>query len=92
MSSKPIVWTMHDMWPFMGAEHYDDFDHPGRWKQPYTAVNRPPPHRGPDIDRHVWGWKNRQWRGKSFQLVSPSRWLAGLPSGRNLHRLARRVG
>lgn len=22
---KPIVWTMHDMWPFTGGCHYDDF-------------------------------------------------------------------
>ena len=22
---KPIVWTMHDMWPFCGAEHVTDY-------------------------------------------------------------------
>lgn len=24
-SGKPIVWTMHDMWPFTGGCHYDNF-------------------------------------------------------------------
>lgn len=74
--TKPIVWTMHDMWTFMGAEHYDDLDHPGRWKAPYTAENRPPPHSGPDIDCHVWRRKAKLWARQEFQLVSPSHWLA----------------
>ena len=24
-SQKPVVWTMHDMWPFTGGCHYDEF-------------------------------------------------------------------
>lgn len=73
---KPIVWTMHDMWPFMGAEHYDDIEHPGRWKRPYTAANRPPGASGPDLDLKVWARKARLWSGKTFNLVAPSTWLA----------------
>ncbi len=73
---KPIVWTMHDMWPFMGAEHYDDLDQPGRWRSPYTAANRPAGHHGFDIDRMTWARKARAWAGRTFHLVSPSRWLA----------------
>lgn len=78
---KPIVWTMHDMWPFMGAEHYDDLDHPTRWRAPYTAANRPQSYRGPDIDAWVWACKARLWAGKTFHLVAPSRWLAGCAAG-----------
>ncbi|WP_157962069.1 glycosyltransferase [Acuticoccus kandeliae] len=74
---KPIVWTMHDMWPFMGAEHYDDLDHPGRWKAPYTRANRPANATGPGIDAWVWARKARAWAGRTFHLVAPSRWLAG---------------
>ncbi|MCP9791135.1 glycosyltransferase [Vulcanococcus limneticus Candia 3F8] len=73
---KPIVWTMHDMWAFMGAEHYDDGDHPGRWKAPYSAANRPPGTTGPDLDAWVWARKARLWSGKTFNLVAPSTWLA----------------
>ena len=36
--NKPIVWTLHDMWPFCGAEHLSqDF----RWKTGYKSSNRP---------------------------------------------------
>lgn len=78
---KPIVWTMHDMWPFMGAEHYDDLDHPGRWKTTYTAENRPPNYKGLDIDYYIWTRKAKLWAGKEFQLVSPSNWLADCARG-----------
>ena len=73
---KPIVWTMHDMWPFMGAEHYDDLDHPGRWRSQYSASNRPINYRGPDLDRFTWARKSRAWGDKVFHLVAPSHWLA----------------
>ena len=74
---KPIVWTMHDMWPFTGTEHYDDLEYPERWKGPYTTASRPLTYSGPDIDAWVWGRKARAWAGKTFHLVAPSRWLAG---------------
>ena len=74
--NKPIVWTMHDMWPFMGAEHYDDLDYPNRWEEEYTTANRPPAYRGPDLDRWVWNRKKKLWGEKRMHLVSPSSWLA----------------
>jgi glycosyltransferase involved in cell wall biosynthesis len=74
--NKPVVWTMHDMWAFMGTEHYDDLDHPGRWRAPYAATTRPAGYRGPDLDAWVWKRKAELWAGKSFHLVAPSHWLA----------------
>ncbi len=73
----PVCWTMHDMWPFSGAEHYDDLTHPGRYLQPYTAASRPPGYGGPDLDARVWHRKQRAWAKRALHLVSPSRWLAG---------------
>lgn len=73
---QPVVWTMHDMWPFSGAEHYEDPAHPGRWREGYGASNRPAGDRGPDLDRRVWEKKRRVWAGRRFHLVSPSNWLA----------------
>ena len=35
---KPIVWTLHDMWAFCGAEHYTNDE---RWKEGYQKYNRP---------------------------------------------------
>jgi glycosyltransferase involved in cell wall biosynthesis len=74
---KPLCWTMHDMWAFSGAEHYDDLDYPGRYREGYTAATRPSGYSGPDIDAWVWRRKQKAWTGKRFHLVSPSRWLAG---------------
>lgn len=73
---KPVAWTMHDMWPISGAEHYDDMSHPGRYRTPYTSASRPPDHSGPDLDAWVWQRKRKAWAQQRIQLISPSRWLA----------------
>lgn len=72
---KPIVWTMHDMWPFCGAEHYAD-DAPGaRFESGYSRTNRPVGNSGLDVDRWTWNRKRKAWR-KPMHIVTPSRWLA----------------
>ena len=73
--SKPVCWTMHDMWPISGAEHYDDLEYPGRYRSEYTAGNRPAPYGGPDLDAWVWRRKRKAWARRPLHLVSPSRWL-----------------
>lgn len=78
--SKPLVWTLHDMWAFCGAEHYDA-DAPGaRWREGYTRRNRPDGHRGLDLDRWVWGRKVRAWARLAASFVTPSAWLASCAS------------
>ncbi len=72
---KPIVWTLHDMWAFSGAEHYGPDNSNARWQNGYTADNRTSGHKGLDIDRWVWNRKRRAWR-YPMQIVTPSRWLA----------------
>jgi glycosyltransferase involved in cell wall biosynthesis len=69
---KPLVWTLHDMWAFCGAEHYSEGS---RWREGYRRDNRPAGERGFDIHRSTWQRKRRHWRHPS-QLVTPSRWLA----------------
>jgi glycosyltransferase involved in cell wall biosynthesis len=77
---KPIVWTLHDMWPFCGAEHYVSDDMDARWRKGYLSSNRPNGHSGLDIDRWVWHRKLRAWRGQ-MNFVTPSRWLADCVKG-----------
>lgn len=68
----PLVWTLHDMWAFCGAEHYTgDF----RWRDGYTRRNRPEYESGFDLNEWVWNRKLRTWH-RPLQLVTPSRWLA----------------
>lgn len=72
---KPVVWTLHDMWPFCGTEHYTNEDESARWRTGYTRENRPDSHSGLDIDRYQWHLKQRAWQ-RAMHIVSPSHWLA----------------
>ena len=69
---KPIVWTLHDMWAFCGAEHYTT-DH--RWRDGYLRDNRPAQESGFDLNRYTWQRKCKHWR-QPLQIVCPSQWLA----------------
>jgi glycosyltransferase involved in cell wall biosynthesis len=69
---KPIVWTLHDMWAFCGAEHYTtDY----RWRDGYRSDNRPDNESGFDLNRFTWQRKCKYWR-RPMQIVTPSHWLA----------------
>ena len=70
--SKPIVWTLHDMWAFCGAEHYT-LDQ--RWRDGYLRDNRPPHESGFDLNRYTWLRKRKHWR-TPLRIVCPSEWLA----------------
>jgi len=69
--NKPLVWTLHDMWAFCGAEHvsYDL-----RWKEGYSKLNRSKYEKGFDLNRYVWEKKKKYWNSK-IHLVVPSKWL-----------------
>lgn len=70
--SGPVVWTLHDMWAFCGAEHYaEDY----RWRDGYRNNNRPCHESGFDLNRWVWERKRKCWK-HPFQIVAPSHWLA----------------
>lgn len=61
----PVVWTLHDMWPFCGAEHYTEG---AGWKAGYNGTGRA-------LHRWVWQRKARHWK-HPFHIVTPSHWLA----------------
>jgi glycosyltransferase involved in cell wall biosynthesis len=69
---KPLVWTLHDMWAFSGAEHYS---RTSRWKDGYTQANRPIDEAGFDLNRWTWNRKRKSWK-RAIQIVTPSHWLA----------------
>ena len=69
---QPVVWTLHDMWGFCGAEHYtEDF----RWRDGYLRNNRPSHESGFDLNRWTWRRKMKLWR-LPMHIVTPSHWLA----------------
>lgn len=69
---KPIIWTLHDMWAFCGAEHYSEDD---RWREGYRQDNRPAHEFGFDLNRWSWNRKRKHWQ-HPMHIVTPSRWLA----------------
>jgi len=72
---KPVVWTLHDMWAFCGAEHYASNSETTRWKTGYTRSNRPVNAKGIDIDQWTWRRKKNHWR-HPLHIITPSSWLA----------------
>ncbi len=68
---KPIVWTLHDMWAFAGAEHYTEHK---RWEVGYKKNNRAIDEKGIDINRWTWNRKLKKWKHQ-IHIVTPSRWL-----------------
>jgi glycosyltransferase involved in cell wall biosynthesis len=79
---KPVVWTLHDMWAFCGAEHYTT-DH--RWLYGYRPDNRPAHESGFDLNRTTWQRKRKRWL-RPMQIVCPSQWLADCVSTSALMR------
>jgi glycosyltransferase involved in cell wall biosynthesis len=69
---KPIVWTLHDMWAFCGAEHLTTNS---RYIDGYTKLNRPSGEKGLDLNRWTWKRKLRHWT-KPINIVTPSLWLS----------------
>ena len=68
----PIAWTLMDMWPFCGAEHYDFGD---RFRNAYDAKSRDPKATGTDWNQKVWRRKYEAWSNTPVTTVSPSTWI-----------------
>jgi glycosyltransferase involved in cell wall biosynthesis len=72
--SKPIVWTMHDMWPFTGGCHYNEgCDH---YTESCGACPTLASKRDKDLSRWIWNRKSRNWQELDITIVALSSWLA----------------
>lgn len=72
--NKPIVWTLHDCWPFTGICHY--FYQCTRYQM---ACGKCPALRSQednDLSHKVWKTKNRIYPYLNIHVVAPSWWLA----------------
>jgi glycosyltransferase involved in cell wall biosynthesis len=73
---SPIVWSILDMWPFMGAEHYSSDIQSPRWIAGFIRENRIARDRGIDICKLAWRRKRKYWG--NMQIVVPGKWLGNL--------------
>ena len=71
--TKPVVWSLYDMWPFCGTEHYGVDSPDARWRTGYSRDNRPADESGADIDR--WAWTRKRNRWTRMNIVPASTWL-----------------
>lgn len=82
--NKPIVWTLHDSWPFCGVCHYF-LDCEGYQHQcgncPQLGSNNPN-----DLSHQVWQHKADVYKDLDLHIVSPSNWLADCARQSSLFR------
>lgn len=81
---RPIVWTLHDSWPFTGGCHIPDNclkyrDSCGTCPQLGSSM-------ATDLSRWVWRRKKRHWDSLDITAVAPSTWLADRAKSSSLFR------
>lgn len=67
---KPMVWTLHDMWPLCGTEHHPESSY---WRETSGVSGQDMP---TGINRRIFHMKQTAWKGLSWELIAPSRWMA----------------
>jgi len=73
-AGKPVVWTMHDIWPATAICHYAR-----TCEQYYTMCRTCPllPSLQGGLTQRIWKRKERMLEGKAITYVACSQWLAG---------------
>ena len=71
---KPIVWTLHDSWPFCGVCHY--FFDCERYRHQCGACPSLNSLTENDLSRQVWKKKAKLYKGLDLHIIAPSQWLA----------------
>ena len=69
--SKPIVWTLHDNWPFSSIEHYIK-KNDNRYIVGYNKKN------SSVLEKIFWKRKLKVFEKKISVVIAPSKWIANL--------------
>ncbi|MEG4862071.1 MULTISPECIES: glycosyltransferase family 4 protein [unclassified Microcoleus] len=80
--NQPLVWTLHDMWPFTGGCHYSE--ECDRYTESCGSCPQLHSSKDWDMSRWVWRRKAKSWKNLNLTLVSPSAWLAKCASSSSL--------
>lgn len=81
---QPVVWTLHDMWPFTGGCHYDD--ECGKFRQSCGSCPLLHSDKGADLSRRIWTRKQVAWDGVPIVVVATSHWLADMARSSSLFK------
>lgn len=80
----PLVWTMHDSWPFTGG-CYLPLDCT-RYRESCGSCPVLRSRSEVDLSRRVWLRKRKAWRDLNLTLIAPSRWMAASARSSSLFR------
>lgn len=75
-SGKPVVWTMHDIWPATGICHYTRGCKHFKTRC-YSCQLLPGKGGETDLAYKTWEAKRRMLKGQNIHFVTCSRWLEG---------------
>lgn len=82
--TRPIVWTLHDMWPFTGGCHYAD--ECTRYEIGCGACPTLRSNTQRDSSSRLLVKKKNAWMNLNLHIVSPSGWLAKSAQNSQLFR------
>lgn len=82
--NKPLVWTLHDLWPFTGGCTYNQGcekfqDACGDCPQLLSGKSQ-------DLSRWVWQRKQKAWANLNLTIVATSNWMADCARASSLFR------
>lgn len=80
----PIVWTLHDSWPFTGGCFL-----PGTCNRYRQTCGRCPvlnSSQDNDLSRQVWLRKKKAWQNLDMTFIAPSRWMGECAKASSLFR------
>jgi len=77
---KPIIWTLHDMWPFSGSEHID------LNQESYIFQHATDETQISMLSLETFIHKQRTWGNQNFTIVAPSSWLANCAKNSKLFK------
>jgi glycosyltransferase involved in cell wall biosynthesis len=82
--NRPLIWTVHDMWPFTGGCHISgDCD---RYTQHCGLCPQLGSNRARDLSHWIWQRKAKAWKNIKLTLVAPSQWMAACIRASSLFR------
>ena len=81
---QPMVWTLHDLWPFTGGCHYSQDCE--RYKISCGSCPQLQSTRSKDLSRWVWQRKAKAWKDLDLTIVASSQWMADCARSSSLFR------
>lgn len=92
--NKPIIWTLHDVWPFTGHSAYCDAVGCSKWKKGCEHCPQMKAYPKSYIDMSKKNWKKKKdiFNGvANLTIVTPSKWLTELVKDSFLNEYSIRV-